>query len=136
MKKLGAGALLLTALLLTACGATTTAGEPTPTPTQTVNPNVLACENFSTETSFMRDAITGANAIEGWANLRDAIDTTALKAQGDVKARLSKLVDEWPEASSIVVYRDFDGINANIEAVARACEADGQPIQVHTFSTN
>lgn len=129
MKKLAA----LAFVTLTLAGCSAQASE-TPSPTPTTPANANACEDFADATSRMANAFQGGDDVnDAWEAIRVDMDSAALTASGDVKGRLTTLVDAWPKASQILVYRDWDEINANIESVQRACAADGADVAAHTF---
>jgi hypothetical protein len=131
MKKMGATALLAV-LALTGCAGGTTE-EATPTPT--VNPNAEACAAFETVTMDIGSAFDEGSTAEEWEDLRVQVDTAALDAEGEVRERLSALVDEWPAAADIFVYRKFETFNDPAEAIARACAAEDIEIEPNTFVT-
>jgi len=133
-------AITATVLLAALTGCTAAGAEQpetaAPTPTPEISANQEACDAFSSATAAMSDALTGdGNANDGWAAVRDDIDAASLDATGDVKDRLETLVDQWPKASDLVVYRNFTEINQALNDVGRACEADDAAVDVYTFVT-
>lgn len=133
MKKLAATALLV--LVLTGCG--TTAETIPDEPTEEVSANEEACSSFASNTSRIADIFDEAkgNAQNLWVSLRDDFDRDSLAAEGDVKARLQTLVQELPNVGDVYVYEEArQKTNDLINAVSRACEADGAPISVSTYS--
>jgi hypothetical protein len=122
-RRVGAALLIVGALGLTGCGGAAEA-ETEPTPEKTVNPNAQACADAANASMTMADALNGEDVINEWEAVRVEFDEIALSAEGDVKDRVQQLVDEWPKAAEIVVYRDVDDFNANLAAVERACAVD------------
>ncbi|WP_152030912.1 hypothetical protein [Agromyces aureus] len=113
-----------TLLLLAGCSASP-ASPPEPTETSApVSANVEACETFGEVTVTVGKAVTGANALE--TDIPAEFDKALLIADGDVKTRIQALVDNLPEPPHMIVWMDNrDAYSEDVEAVARACEADG-----------
>lgn len=118
---------------LTAC---TGSDLPTPSPTPTASLNAKACSIFSSTTAIMGDALSGEDVDEKWAYIRSSMDSAALKADGDVKKRLTALVEDWPKPVDIIVYRQYDDINVLLDDVARACKADGAKVAYYSFGAD
>jgi osmotically-inducible protein OsmY len=131
MKKLGAMALL-GVLALTGCAS---AQPVNATPTPTVNPNAEACSAFEDATMQIGAAFDAGSTDDEWEDVRVAVDEAALQAEGEVADRMSELVDNWPTAGDIFIYREFETFNDPAESIARACEADGATIEPNTFVT-
>lgn len=125
------------ALVLSGCASTAdTAATPTPTPE--VSANQEACEAFADATAAMADRLNSDQpATDAWEAVRVDVDTAALAAEGDVKDRITALVNDWPAVSDIVIYVEGrEAMNRQIDDIARACEADGAEVAVHTFVTD
>jgi hypothetical protein len=133
MRRLAGAAAMLAALTMTATGCSSPGiGEPTPTPTE--DANAVACQEFEDVSTTLSDVIKIDQIAQPWEDLRNKFDSVGLKAEGDVKERIAALVDEWPDVAQILVYRKFDSYNEPVDAVARACEAAGTPIEPLKFA--
>lgn len=136
------GMLLAAGVLLTGCasGAPSSAETPTaePTPTVEASANQEACDAFAQATSTMATRLNSdQNANDAWESVRVDVDSAGLIAEGDVKERISALVDEWPSVSDIVIYPDGrEEMNKRIDDISRACEADGAGVDVYLFQTD
>lgn len=131
MKKLVAAASALSALaLLTACAPVAEEAAPEPTETQE-NVNIQACDDFATATFHIE---VGDDAKpEDWYAVRDEVDMAALSAEGDVKERLTVLVDEWPDKGDVLYLGADDAMNDLLHSVGRACEAAGHAVEYNYF---
>lgn len=130
MKK-SAALVAIGVLALTACGS----AESEPEKKIEASPNSYACALFGVLTYDLAEPFQEDLVIEPWEKLRDDFDAASLEAEGDVKERLQTLVEEWPEASQILIYGDGISIlNDNVESVARACKADGAPADYTTLA--
>ncbi|GGO59140.1 hypothetical protein GCM10010910_01400 [Microbacterium nanhaiense] len=129
-------AIVLSALLLAGCSS---AGEETPqsapqssTPTSTTNPNEAACAEFADATLDVGQAVVDSRADE--LDIPATYDEVALAANGDVKERILVLIDELPDPPHMIGWMDNrEAYSDDVEAVARACEAEGFSIQVATL---
>lgn len=126
MRPLLIGTAILVAL--TACSATEQA-EPEPSTTPV---NASACDAFAEATN------TWLPSIEKNADVWDAeleqIDRIALSAEGHVQERILRLLDELPNIGDVYVYREArEEVNALVDAVARACAADGISVEVNAY---
>lgn len=134
MKKLLGALCVLGAMALTGC-AGNSAAEPSATPVAGESPNAAACADFAGVVSSIPDVINSdENGVDAWEGLRASFDEVALSADGVVQDRMLTLVDEWPEALDIVVWKEFDEINGHFEDVDRACEADGVEVDMPTLT--
>lgn len=123
------------ALVLTGCAGATEA-EPNPTPTVTESPNADACQDFAEVVSSIPEALNDAeNGNEVWEDLRVSFDDVALTADGVVQDRMLALIDGWPDALDVVVWKEFDELNAHFEGVDRACEAEDISVDMPTLTT-
>jgi hypothetical protein len=133
MKKPLAFALPL--LLLLAGCSSTTAAPPSATPTPTQSANASACRDFAALTMTIVNKINSSEpANKMWEGLRTDFDKVALTATGTVKDRMLDLSEHWPDLSDIVLLHKFDDMNSKIQAVQRACTADGVTATFGTLS--
>lgn len=100
------------------------------------SPNTMACAEFADAVGgipgeLSRDDVPGATM---WENVRVGFDEVALTAEGTVQDRMLAMVDDWPDLTDIMVWSDVDGINGKIEAVERACKADGITFDIPTLT--
>lgn len=128
MKKLGTLAVI--ALALTGCSAQADA-TPTPSWTPTITgaaPNNVACRAFAKEWSAAVSSMTGDSTNADWQAHADAIDTIALKAEGDVKTRMIEFAGDWPNMFDVFVVHELDETNRRLGAIERACAASGETL--------
>lgn len=129
------GLIVIGALLLSGCAATT--AEPTATPTTpTGSANAGACADFATLTMTIADRISSEEpAATMWESLRVDFDEVALAAEGTVQDRMLALVDDWPDLNGIIIWNEFTDINGKLQAVDRACAADGAQVDIGTLTS-
>lgn len=120
--------------LTTSLAACSGPAAPKATPTQTESANVQACKEFSGATMTMMEATRTDLYKEPWERARSEVDGAALKATGDVKERLQRLVDNWPDFGQITIYRDVEPANQLLDDIGRACRADNAAVAYRTFS--
>ena len=122
--------LALTALSLFALSGCTSA-DPGTASTPDTSPEVSESaepSNRPTCMAFARFTFQLGDYLETkdkWDEARGIVDEFALESIGDVSERLAAMVDEWPEAVSLVVYRETDDVNRLINDVGRACNSEG-----------
>ncbi|MET4158197.1 hypothetical protein [Agromyces sp. PvR057] len=127
------GVVLALALLLTGCDAAT---EPDPSPGASVSPapvagNAEACATFAQVTRTVGDAVTGDRALA--TDIPAEFAKAYQIAEGEVKVRIQTLVDDLPEPPHMIAWMDHrDAYASDVEAVARACDADGSPLGEYT----
>lgn len=120
---------LISISVLVSCAA------PSPEPTPTTSANEIACVDFEEATiSWLNTMTNDDGTINDWDEELVAIDGIALRSEGIVQERMLSLVETAPKPSEVYIYEDArDEVNDLIEAIARACEADGAPISPNTF---
>lgn len=123
-----AGTALL-AVALMGCAGTAEA-DPTPTPTKSVNANLAACGDAAAASLTIAQVLNSEDAVDQWGDLKITFDEIALRAEGDVKDRLSTLVEDWPEASGLIVWHEFDDLNDMLLSIERACDADDAAVDI------
>jgi hypothetical protein len=140
----GAAWIMVTSLLLGGCaGATTTGSSPVATaePTPSVNPAVEPCTAFAELTDRTATAVVdvwtsdgdSASASSELEALPDEFDLLALSADGAVGERMSSVASILQDKAIIVMSTNPDEYFESIEAVQRACQAEGVEIGVATW---
>jgi hypothetical protein len=130
MRRVVAVAIPLVLLALAGCASGATGATPTPTPTPTPeSKNVVACADFANVTMTFGDAFQDSSTKDDWESIRVEMDRVALRSEGDVKERLTTLVDEWPGMADILFRDQMEPFNELVHAVGRACEAEGQSVE-------
>lgn len=120
------GPAVIGVILLTGCAAAP-AEEAAPA-------NQKACPDFFVAVSHIDDRLDATdNDMDEWDAIRGDLDAIALRADGEVAARISALVAGWPSLVDVWIYQETDGLNRHIEDITRACEADGFPISLLSF---
>lgn len=111
--------------------------EVTPTPTAMVVANQDACAAFGEVTVDLADVIVNPPAqsmIEATDGMIERFDAAYLAAEGDVKERIGKTMDELPASGLHMLFIDGDDYLANIESVGRACESEGAVMTIVGWS--
>lgn len=117
-------------LLLGGCAAGGADATSTPTPTPTVSKNEAACAAFEDATIEVGNVVT-QDPIDKDFDIPATFDEVALQAEGDVKERILAVVDNLPDTPFMIVWMDNrDAYSEDLEAVQRACAAEGFDIQV------
>lgn len=131
MRRTLTGAAGILGILLLA-GCSTSQAEPVPESAPEVA-NESACESFAALTREIPDRL-GSDQIadEMWEELRVDFDEIALTADGAVQDRMLALVDDWPDLVDVML--GGDQLDTPIDAIGRACEADGIPTDYETLS--
>lgn len=125
-------ALALAALVLLA-GCASATPEPTPSPVVR-EANDVACTDFAQETISLLNAVARGGNAEDWDEGLDALDSIALKAEGDVKERMLTFISDVPSIGDVYVYEEArELVNDQINSVKRACSADGYDRTFNTF---
>lgn len=126
--------LAVLGLALTGCAAD--APDATPTVTSTLDANVSACSDFEGVLQLLHNNVTaGANGdADAWhERLKqrvDSLDEISLRADGDVKDRMSTLVDNLPSGSAVTRIGlkgtpEAEQFAADVERLGNACDAAG-----------
>lgn len=96
--------------------------------------NAQPCAAFEmTTTDLANRMVEGSNDsnaaeyMQTMQSMRGRFDTASLNAHGDVKERISTLVDNLPDKVHML-YLKHDQYFEDIRSVDRACAADGHPI--------
>ena len=127
-------AIAALALLLAGCAAAEGPAPPVETPT--VDANDSACASFVNVTFTLDTALQDESTKDDWTAIRDAMDGVALNAEGDVKARLETLVEEWPDYGTLLFGGGVEPFNDGLSSVARACEAAGHTTDYNYLTTS
>lgn len=115
-------------LLLGGCASG--GADATSTPTPTVSKNEAACGAFEDATIEVGNVVT-QDPIDKDFDIPATFDEVALQAEGDVKERMLAVVDNLPDTPFMIVWMDNrDAYSEDLEAVQRACAAEGFDIQV------
>jgi len=133
LKSVCAVAAIGLAFALSACSASAPPAT-VPTPTETDSANAEACKQFAAATMTMMQAVRTDKYLEPWNQARIEVDAAYLKAHGDVRDRLQRLMDSWPDFGQITIYRNVDPSNQLLDDIGRACRADGAAVSYRTFS--
>lgn len=138
-----AGTVLAGAVALTLVGCASSSGEPAavesssaPLATRSVPPNMNACANFGVLVNSIPEVANADDGIDQWEALRGDFDTVALSATGVTQERMLTFVEDWPEAIDVILWNEFDDLNASIEGVERACTADGNTTSFGELTTS
>jgi len=134
-------ALLGVALGALLAGCSQVEPQPTAAPTPSVNAAESSCNDFSDHTDRVADLVislwtddviaqSDEDELEG-AGAK--FDTLALKAEGTVGERMASVAEVVLAESPIVMSLKPDDYFASIEAVQRACAAEGVEIGVATW---
>lgn len=132
MKKLG---IIAVVGMFALSGCATSVPSATPTPTETESPNIAACNDFANLTMTI-PAVVNGDEEGAWETLQSDFDTVALTAEGTTQARMLALSEDWPDYAKIKLWNELDDINAKLNAVKRACEADGSTATFATLTTS
>ena len=121
------------AALLAGCSAPSAVQEE-PEPAAP-NPNISACENLENLSedfvTLILDPTSDANRLE---NIRGEFDEISLSAEGDVKERVSAIVDTIPEHPVFLMTQPANDYFQALEDAGRACSAEtGEDFAVHTW---
>jgi hypothetical protein len=119
----------LAALTLTGCATgTTETTEDAPAA------NESACVEFSNLTHDVATEIETQDVLN-FDDLPAQLDEIALTAEGDVKERVLDAADGLPDTPHMIVWGDnAEAYTASLEAVQRACAADGHDVEVFTIT--
>lgn len=127
--------LAFCALALAGC-STTSETIASPKPTATVEPNATACADVASLSQTVPDVINDGTGKDPWGDLRIEFDDISLRATGDVKTRIERLVSEWPEYVDVKLWNEVDDLNALFDGIDRACAADGHDVEIAQFTTS
>lgn len=126
---------VIAVLLLTGCAS----AEPSPTTEPPKSENPASCRAFNAATDDIKLAIVygpvnndGKIDQAAFDTAFDKIDTAALKADGDVKSRLSELVAQFADSPGDI-WIDGTEYFAALEDIQRACEVSGTKISPATW---
>ena len=122
--------LALAALALTGCGN----ASPEPTPTKTVDPNAAACADVAALSRTVPDVINDGTGKDPWGDLQVKFDDIGLRATGDVKTRIERLVSEWPDYVDVKLWNEVDDLNSLFDGIDRACAAGGNNVEIAPVS--
>lgn len=126
MNRFLAAASVLGVLAIAGCAAQP-ATEATPTPT--IDANAQACADFTDASIEVGEAVVDGTGID--MDIPATFDTVALSAEGEVRERILTLIDNLPDKPHMIVWMDNrDAYSADLEAVQRACAAEGHDIDV------
>lgn len=128
-------AFLPAVLILSAC---TSSPERVATPIPTASVNEVACIDFAKATVPLLDAFTGKeNVNDVWDAEMSKIDIIGLAAEGQVQERILGFVADAPKTGDIFAYPEArEQVNEMVDAVVRACSAEGYEILVNQFVAN
>lgn len=128
-------AIAAVTLALAGCSASDVSESPEATPSPSENPNIAACEDFAAVTVELAEAM-----VEGSTDMRvttegmlERIDESYLAAEGEVATRINTLMSELPDQGLYMLYVDSEAYAANVQAVHRACTAEGSTVDMATW---
>lgn len=133
--KYAALSIVLCAVALAGCSASSGTSA-SPTPTATVEPNAAACADVASLSQTVPNVINDGTGKDPWGDLRIEFDDISLRATGDVKTRIERLVSEWPEYVDVKLWNEVDDLNALFDGIDRACAADGHDVEIAQFTTS
>lgn len=124
--------VVLGVLVLSGCSAP--AVKSAPAKTHAPKSNAAACSEFETITGDLAQRIVAGSDASNADEFKEVMgempgrfDEAALKGSGDVKSRIETLIQELPDPPTLL-FLDSTDYFKNIQAVQRACDAAGTPI--------